>query len=154
MTIDWQMKRRKLDELLTVDSLTAWLETQVEQHDNGELDYIWQDPVYCLMGRYLHDHGMAWGDATYSEMPSYDEIAGSKPWTLGAALERAKELRARALKALPPPHLELEAQRIEAEPVPAEVFHELAPDDVRLLAPERHPAGDDGAAAQSREELR
>lgn len=79
--------------LLNPDSLVDWLR---QQPPDGE--YIWQDPVFCMMGRYLADHDSRWGEFSYSEMPNYDAIAGKKPWTFGAALERAE-----ALKQLPPP---------------------------------------------------
>jgi hypothetical protein len=79
--------------LFTRDALIAWLRTQPPDEE-----YIWQDPVFCLMGHFLADNGSSWGEVGYSEMPSYREIAETKPWTYGAALARAE-----ALKQLPPP---------------------------------------------------
>ena len=76
------------------DELIAWLKTKPLDEE-----YVWQDPVYCLMGKYLADHEARWGDVIYSEMPDYFLIAGSKPWTFGAALERAESLRAESLRA-------------------------------------------------------
>jgi hypothetical protein len=84
----------------TLDALTGWLRKQPP--DQG---YIWQDPVYCLMGEYLRDNGASWGERSYSDMPHYEEIAAEKPWTFGAALERAEAL------ALPEPALQLEDKR-------------------------------------------
>jgi len=78
---------------LTTNSLIEWLR---QQPADGE--YVWSDPVFCMMGRYLADHGSQWGDVGYHDMPHYEEIASVKPWTYGAALERAE-----ALKALPAP---------------------------------------------------
>jgi hypothetical protein len=83
--------------LLNPDALTSWLRKQ--DPDKG---YVWSDPVFCLMGSYLADNGALWGEFAYSEMPNYHEIAQAKPWTFGAALERAE-----AIKALPPPALQL-----------------------------------------------
>jgi hypothetical protein len=86
--------------LLNAERLTNWLRKQ----DPGE-EYIWSDPVFCLMGRYLADNGSAWGEMQYSNMPHYTEIAAEKPWTFGAALERAEALT------LPAPALQLEDKR-------------------------------------------
>jgi hypothetical protein len=80
--------------LPTNDELIDFLKGQ---DPDGE--YVWQDPVYCLMGRYFSAKGQSgWGETIYSDMPNYDAIAGQKPWTFGAALVRAE-----ALKQLPPP---------------------------------------------------
>jgi hypothetical protein len=83
---------------LTIDALVKWLEAQ-----RPDQEYMWQDPTYCLVGHYLRDHGSSWGSVAYSELPHYDEIAGAKPWTYGAALERAKSVTAQETLALPPP---------------------------------------------------
>jgi hypothetical protein len=72
-------------ELMKVEKLVEWLRGQPS---DGE--YVWSDPVFCLMGRYLEAHGSEWGRVAYSEMPGYGLIAGVKPWTYGAALERAE----------------------------------------------------------------
>jgi len=87
-------------ELLESDKLIAWLRTQPP---DGE--YQWSDPVFCLMGRYIADVGTPKDLYAYSDMPNYHEIAETKPWTFGAALQRAE-----ALKALPPPPLQIEHQ--------------------------------------------
>lgn len=142
MTTDWQMRRRKLDELMTVDKLTDWLRGQPP-----EKGYVWSDPVFCLMGRYLAEQGSHWGEASYSELPGYREIAEAKPWTYGAALERAEQH-----KALPPPD-DTKVLQIEA-PQERELIHEPSPGDVRLSASELHPEGGDGAVARGSESLR
>jgi hypothetical protein len=84
--------------LLNADSLIDWLRTQPSDEE-----YVWSDPVKCLMGRYITDVGTPKDLYAYSEMPHYHEIAETKPHTFGAALERAE-----ALKALPPPALQIE----------------------------------------------
>jgi hypothetical protein len=76
------------NELLDSDALIDWLRQQP-----ADEEYMWQDPVYCLMGRYLADKGSRWGAVHYSSMPGYYEIAMAKPWTFGAALERAEAQR-------------------------------------------------------------
>jgi hypothetical protein len=92
----------------TTEALTGWLRKQPPE---GE--YVWSDPVYCLMGHYCADNEMAWGMFQYSDMPGYFEIAAEKPWTFGAALERAEKL------ALPPPPLQIAAPVRELETVDA-----------------------------------
>jgi hypothetical protein len=87
----------------TIDALTGWLR---KQPPDGE--YVWSDPVYCLMGKYLADNDACWGERAYSDLPHYEEIAGEKPWTYGAALERAEAL---ALPAPAPETLQLEDKR-------------------------------------------
>jgi hypothetical protein len=82
---------RPRTELYRLDALVEWLRAEVAA-GRGEEEYIWQDPVYCMMGRYLADHGSGWGEVAYSELPGYEAIAGAKPWTLGAALGRAERL--------------------------------------------------------------
>ena len=84
--------------LMDKGALTDWLRTQPP---DGE--YVWSDPVFCLMGRYLADNDSRWGEVQYSDMPDYEEIAKEKPWTFGAALERAEKL------ALPAPALQIAA---------------------------------------------
>lgn len=87
------MMRKPEHPPLTLVAITEWL--QAQPHDQ---EYIWQDPTECMVGHYLRDHGSSWGAVMYSDIPHYHEIAAEKPWTFGAALERAKTL------ALPPPH--------------------------------------------------
>jgi hypothetical protein len=98
-----------MQNLLNTEALTEWLRKQ-----NPDEEYVWSDPVYCMMGRYLADNGSSWGAVQYSVMPGYEEIAAEKPWTFGAALERAE-----ALKALPPPALQLTPPKRELETVDA-----------------------------------
>lgn len=96
------------NELINSDKLIGWLRQQP-----ADEPYIWSDPVFCLMGRYLADHDSSWGTVQYSDMPDYERIAGEKPWTFGAALERAE-----MLKALPPPSIQIEDKT--SEPVTVE----------------------------------
>jgi len=96
--------------LPTHDELVDYLKTK---DPNGE--YVWQDPVFCLMGNFYRDRGLqGWGEVIYSDMPNYDAIAGTKPWTFGAALTRAE-----ALKQLPPPAALIEHAKADrvSEPV-------------------------------------
>ena len=94
---------------MNTDKLTEWLRKQ-----NPDEEYVWSDPVHCLMGKYLADNDSMWGKFAYSEMPNYYEIAQEKPWTFGAALERAEAL------ALPPPPPQLTAPKRELVTVDAE----------------------------------
>jgi hypothetical protein len=93
-------------ELLDSDKLIAWLRQQPPEEE-----YIWSDPVFCLMGRYITDVGTPADLYAYSEMPAYREIAETKPWTFGAALQRAE-----ALKQLPSPPLSITHERVAALP--------------------------------------
>jgi len=95
-------------ELFTTEALANWLRNQP-----SDQEYVWSDPVFCLMGPYLADNGSCWGEQGYSDMPNYEVIAGQKPWTYGAALGRAEKVLA-----LPPPPLQIEASR-ELETVDA-----------------------------------
>lgn len=105
---------------LTVENLKTWLR---QQPSDGE--YVWSDPVYCLVGRYLADNGSEWGAAQYSDIPGYEQIAGEKPWTYGAALARAEALALPAPEREtlwdtvggPPKTLELTAERSELLPL-------------------------------------
>ena len=72
-------------------------------------EYVWSDPVFCLMGQYLADNGSSWGERSYSDMPYYYEIAHQKPWTFGAALQRAEGVK--EMLALPAPTPQLEDKR-------------------------------------------
>ena len=93
--------------LLSNEKLIAWLREQPPEEE-----YVWSDPVFCLMGRYITDVGTPADLYAYNGMPNYREIAETKPHTFGAALERAEQL------ALPPPALQIEHQP-EAEKVAA-----------------------------------
>jgi hypothetical protein len=81
------MMREPSKELLDWGRLVEWLRGE----DGGE-EYIWQDPVRCLVGRYLAARGSGWGYFSYGELPFYEEIAGVKPWTYRAALGRAEQV--------------------------------------------------------------
>ena len=76
---------------LSVPALVAWLRTE-----RGDNTYVYQDPVFCLLGRYFEDQGAvdAISEAAYETMPDYRAIAEPKPHTFGAALERAEKLLA------------------------------------------------------------
>jgi hypothetical protein len=88
------------NELFNTDKLIDWLRRQ----DSNE-EYTWQDPVMCLMGRYVTDMGTPADLYGYTgNMPYYYYIAQTKPHTFGAALQRAE-----AIKALPPPEVRDEA---------------------------------------------
>jgi hypothetical protein len=97
---------------LSIAAIMQWLRSQPPA---GE--YTWQDPVFCLVGRYLADHGSQWGVVSYSDMPEYHRIAGSKPWTYGAALERAQEVLAlpAPTPALPAPAVLQPAEAVAVE---------------------------------------
>jgi len=94
----------KPNELFSRDKLIAWLRKQ-----DPSQGYVWSDPVFCLMGRYVTEEGTAADLYGYSEVPDYHEIAETKPHTFGAALQRALECREAAL-ALPSPLLQIEHQ--------------------------------------------
>lgn len=118
-------------ELMSAQELTKWLRKQ-----NPDQEYIWQDPVFCLLGHYLRANGSGWGERSYSEMPHYEEIAKEKPWTFGAALERAETL------ALPAPEVQtIESPRdyeptLELTAEPALVEAAPAP-ELQVLEPPR-----------------
>jgi hypothetical protein len=81
-------------ELYRLEALVAWLRGEVAA-GRGDEEYVWQDPVFCLMGRYSAAHGrQGWGEVIYSDMPGYMEVAGAKPWTYAAALERGGKVLA------------------------------------------------------------
>jgi hypothetical protein len=101
----------KTTTLYTPDALIQWLRQQPANEE-----YVWSDPVFCMMGRYLRDNGSTWGEAAYSDMPGYHEIAAEKPWTFGAALERAEAL-SNETKQLPPPPLQIEDRSHALVPV-------------------------------------
>jgi hypothetical protein len=105
---------------LTTEALVTWLRTQPP-----EQTYVWSDPVFCLMGSYLADHGSSWGVTAYSEMPNYHEIAAERPWTFGAALERAEKFLLASPSALPASNA-ITADAMPALPAP-ETTRELVP---------------------------
>jgi hypothetical protein len=84
--------------------LIAWLETQP-----AEQTYNWYSSRRCLMGKYYWGtatmkekfyHFMGWGSCyrftTFHEpcgsMTDYVYIGSTKPWTMGDALQRAKNV--------------------------------------------------------------
>ena len=100
------------DTALTAQNLVKWLRQQ-----RPEEEYIWQDPTFCLVGRFLHDHNSCWGTVAYSDLPNYEAIAQPKPWTFGAALARAERL------ALPAPQM-TPVKQIEGELVASQAVTE------------------------------
>ena len=108
---------------LTIEALVKWLRTLPPDET-----YIWSDPVFCMMGQYLLAHDSTWGAAQYSEMPGYAEIAAEKPWTFGAALERAEKLLA-----LPAPTSEMLSEiSVTPEPLPELEFVPVSPVSPKL----------------------
>jgi hypothetical protein len=95
-------------ELYRLEELVAWLRGEVAA-GRGDEEYVWQDPVKCLMGRYLADRGSGWGYRAYSELPAYEVVAGERPWNLAAALERGEKVLA-----LPAPVAEAVAAPVAA----------------------------------------
>ena len=90
----------------SLDSLIAWLEKQP-----SALEYVWTDVFDCLMHHYYTDVLRDDLDGEYparmvfdlgcdferpfGSISAYHKVAGSLPWTFGAALERARALKAR-----------------------------------------------------------
>src|SRR5262252_1796041 len=109
------MRMGKTKGLLHLEALHAWLREVVEEEGRGDERYEWSGPVYSMMGKYIEERGTPADLYAYSDMPHYREIAETKPWTLGAALERVERL------ALPAPALALPAPMKETthEVVPA-----------------------------------
>lgn len=75
---------------LTRETLIAWLERQPE---NQEYDYIEADS--CMAAQYLKAHGVRSfivdGQDDLNEMlPGLGDVAVQRPWTFGAALQRAR----------------------------------------------------------------
>jgi hypothetical protein len=83
---------------LTIESLIAWLETMPA---NKRYEYEICNGK-CLYGLYMASHGIAWGESgACSTLDSgqeradfcamvYEHVAVQRPWTFGAALDRAK----------------------------------------------------------------
>ena len=80
----------------TLDAFIAWLERQP-----AEGVYNWADcEGGCLMGLYsvaIGDGHKSWayriGDVECIEYTMHAEVAMPRPWTFGAALDRARALR-------------------------------------------------------------
>lgn len=87
--------------VFSLDGLIWWLERQP-----GEDTYDWTDcSGACAIGLYFRDSGIKWSAANYREMipiiigrdgRTNSSVLLSRPWTFGAALSRAKALRAAA----------------------------------------------------------
>jgi len=87
MLYDLKWERPTLDDLLTVERLIVWLETQ-----DPETRYSIGSAHTCLIGQFCAAHGVA--DPPYIVPPVFGMIAMFDiPWTFGAALDRAKALR-------------------------------------------------------------
>jgi len=79
--------------------LIAWLE---QQPVDGE--YQWYSAVDCLVCRYLRAvTGEPWPhqkwaySAIFDSPHDYNEVAATRPWTYGAALERARAVASHAM---------------------------------------------------------
>ncbi|MBR0868900.1 hypothetical protein JQ633_00910 [Bradyrhizobium tropiciagri] len=77
----------------TLESLIAWLETQPS---NTEYDWINCDA--CLCGQYVRaitGNDFPSGVTIYAHMfadhVEYGDVASERPWTFGAALDRARK---------------------------------------------------------------
>ena len=85
---NWEKTHIKADPF-SLENLIAWLEKQPAQK---EYDYL-NCEGYCLIGQYLTAHGKHWsrdydllGDSCLRV-----DVAGTAPYTFGAALNRARE---------------------------------------------------------------
>lgn len=91
-------------DVLNLDGLIAWLETQPPERQYDFGDYTGK----CLWGQYAAAQGVAWPDAEYwSVTPAIGEVccgalsyshgqlfgAAAAGWTFGKALQRGKLLR-------------------------------------------------------------
>ncbi len=92
---------------LTMESLIKWLEKMPAKRS-----YNYEDCTgKCLYGLYMQFHGVAWDDSgAYGKGVNgkgvngkersdfcdlvYGQVAAARPWTFGAALERAREAAA------------------------------------------------------------
>lgn len=89
----WEAPAVKADHTtLTLADFIAWLETQ-----NPNQSYNWLSPCNCVVGQFLtattgnrNPGGMCHYDKLFGGLLPYYEIAGTAPYTFGAALERAK----------------------------------------------------------------
>jgi hypothetical protein len=84
---------------LSMASLVGWLETK---KPGGRYDYD-DYSGRCLYGQYMASHGIKWEESGATGRHGstqersdfcnlvYAEVANQRPWTFGAALERARE---------------------------------------------------------------
>jgi hypothetical protein len=89
MLYDKRWERPKVKPLSRA-GLIAWL---MQQPREGT--YNWRAPTTCMAAQYLEAIGMArrWHklERIFGDHQEYLRISGEKPWTFGAALERAKD---------------------------------------------------------------
>ena len=77
--------------IFNLDNLIAWLETK-----DPTQRYDYWIPKSCVMGQYLTEQGFMPWDTDVSQLEcEFSSVGVSKPWTFGAALERAKLLKER-----------------------------------------------------------
>lgn len=83
-------------EIFSLDGLIAWLEKQ-----NQDAEYCWDAFQTCLIGKYLSDHGLEFGQNYFDHsIPykicggdiSYRMITKEHPHTFEAALSRARKI--------------------------------------------------------------
>ena len=75
---------------LSLEGLIAWLEKQP-----ADMTYDWHDcKGACLVGIYFASIGHPWSAVSYVRFTNYDtrtHVAGTEPFTFGAALARARK---------------------------------------------------------------
>ncbi len=98
----WERPVKTRADPFTLPALIAWLERQPA----GEA-YDWLNIHGCLACRYFQSlgHKTPWGNSyqlaedgyktPFGGRENYHKIAGAKPWTFGAALDRARAIAAR-----------------------------------------------------------
>lgn len=86
---NWDAKTVTSDPF-TLESLIAWLEKQP-----AAVTYNWHDcNGACLIGIYFAVHGHPWDARRYCNFTDFNtrsDIAGTEPFTFGAALTRARK---------------------------------------------------------------
>jgi hypothetical protein len=91
----WEVKA----DILTMESLIAWLEKQ-----NPRKRYkFWDLSGKCLYGLYMASHGIIWRESGGSDLGGeerskfcafvYGRVAAAEPYTFGAALKRARAVK-------------------------------------------------------------
>lgn len=91
MLYDKRWDKKVKADLFTLEGLIAWAATQP-----ADREYDWKDCAHCFVGEYVK--AVTGNDRPSEEIifgslfPSIDiyfDVAGERPWTFGAALERA-----------------------------------------------------------------
>jgi hypothetical protein len=89
----WEVKTKA--DPLSLDSLIAWLETMPEK---ARYDYSDCDGA-CLIDQYgaaINQHNLACRAhdlaQIFGDLNNYPRVCGNRPWTFGAALDRARKL--------------------------------------------------------------